>query len=44
LQGRFQNELAVYGRTGEPCPVCQTPIACRRLAGRSSHFCPTCQR
>lgn len=44
LRGQFQNELAVYGRTGEPCPVCQTPIACRRLAGRSSHFCPTCQR
>lgn len=44
LRGQFQNELAVYGRTGKPCPVCQTPIACRRLAGRSSHFCPTCQR
>ncbi|MCS6865313.1 MAG: bifunctional DNA-formamidopyrimidine glycosylase/DNA-(apurinic or apyrimidinic site) lyase [Gemmataceae bacterium] len=44
LRGQFQNELAVYGRTGEPCRVCQTPIACQRLAGRSSHFCPNCQR
>ncbi len=43
LEGRFQTEFAVYGRTGEPCPVCRTPIACVRLAGRSSHFCPVCQ-
>jgi len=43
LGGRFQTEFAVYGRAGEPCPVCRTPIACVRLAGRSSHFCPVCQ-
>ena len=44
LGGQFQNEFAVYARTGEPCPVCGTPIARERLAGRSSHFCPNCQR
>jgi formamidopyrimidine-DNA glycosylase len=44
LQGGFQAEFCVYGRTGEPCPRCQTPIEMLRLAGRSSHFCPRCQR
>jgi formamidopyrimidine-DNA glycosylase len=34
----------VYGRRGEPCPRCKTPIVCLRLAGRSSHFCPVCQK
>lgn len=44
LQGKYQNEFRVYGRTGEPCPRCGAAIECRRLAGRSSHFCPTCQK
>jgi formamidopyrimidine-DNA glycosylase len=44
LRGGFQNEHAVYGRTGEPCPACHTAIACVRLAGRASHYCPDCQR
>lgn len=42
-EGEFQNELAVYGRTGEPCPVCDSPIARAVLAGRSAFFCPNCQ-
>jgi formamidopyrimidine-DNA glycosylase len=44
LRGGFQQEFQVYGRTGEPCPRCRTPIARARLAGRSSHFCPLCQK
>jgi formamidopyrimidine-DNA glycosylase len=44
LQGEYQNEFRVYGRTGEPCPRCGAAIACLRLAGRSSHFCPRCQK
>lgn len=44
LQGEYQNEFRVYGRTGEPCSRCGTAIECRRLAGRSSHFCPKCQK
>jgi formamidopyrimidine-DNA glycosylase len=44
LQGAYQNEFRVYGRTGEPCPRCGAAIECRRLAGRSSHFCPRCQK
>jgi formamidopyrimidine-DNA glycosylase len=43
LRGSYQKEFRVYGRTGEPCPRCRTPIRCIRLAGRSTHFCPRCQ-
>jgi formamidopyrimidine-DNA glycosylase len=43
LSGGYQEEFLVYGRTGEPCRRCRTPIACARLAGRSSHYCPHCQ-
>jgi len=43
LQGEYQNEFRAYGRTGEPCPRCDTPIERIRLAGRSTHFCPRCQ-
>jgi formamidopyrimidine-DNA glycosylase len=44
LKGLFQNEFAVYGRTGEPCPACGAPIAVARHAGRSSHHCRRCQK
>lgn len=43
LRGGFQNEFAVYGRTGEPCPACGAAVALARYAGRASHFCPACQ-
>lgn len=43
LQGGFQSEFNVYGRTGEPCKTCATAIQCMRLAGRSSHYCKRCQ-
>lgn len=36
--------LRVYGRDGQPCPVCASSIQRRVDAGRSSFFCPTCQR
>lgn len=42
--GSYQERLAVYGRRGEPCPVCGTPIERLVIAGRSTHFCPQCQR
>ncbi len=41
--GRFQNHFRVYARTGEPCPVCGTPIRHMRVGQRSTHFCPSCQ-
>ena len=44
LRGGFQNEFRVYGRTGDPCQTCTAPIECVRLSGRSSHYCPACQR
>jgi formamidopyrimidine-DNA glycosylase len=43
-RGRYQSEFRVYGRTGEPCLRCETPIVRVRLAGRSTHYCPKCQR
>ena len=42
--GGFQLRLSVYGRAGEPCPACGTPIARVKIAGRSTYFCPKCQR
>lgn len=34
---------AVYRRTGEPCPVCGTPVVSQEMAGRSLYWCPSCQ-
>ena len=42
--GRFQRELAVYGRADENCLVCDNPIRNRVLAGRSSFYCSNCQK
>lgn len=42
--GRFQEHHCVYGREGEPCVACGRPIRRVRVAGRSTHFCPSCQR
>jgi formamidopyrimidine-DNA glycosylase len=42
-EGFFQLKHRVYGREGEPCLVCKTPIKRTVIAGRSSHYCPTCQ-
>src|SRR5436190_4655833 len=41
--GSMQDELRVYGRGGEPCDRCGTPIAKTRVAGRGTWFCPSCQ-
>jgi formamidopyrimidine-DNA glycosylase len=42
-RGRMQEEFKVYGREGEPCPRCGTPIEKIRSAGRGTHYCPNCQ-
>lgn len=42
--GYFQQTLGVYGRAGEPCRRCSTPIRVARLGQRSTFFCPICQR
>ncbi len=42
-RGFFQLQHKVYRRTGQPCRVCKTPIRRIQIAGRSTHFCPSCQ-
>ncbi|HAN25256.1 MAG: bifunctional DNA-formamidopyrimidine glycosylase/DNA-(apurinic or apyrimidinic site) lyase [Microbacterium sp.] len=42
--GYFAHSLRAYGRTGQPCPRCGTPILRVSFTNRSSHFCPRCQR
>jgi formamidopyrimidine-DNA glycosylase len=42
--GYFEQELAVYGRAGEPCRTCATPIRSRSIGQRNTFWCPTCQR
>jgi len=42
--GSFQNKLRVYRQTGKPCANCGTWIARIKVGGRSTHFCPKCQR
>jgi formamidopyrimidine-DNA glycosylase len=44
LRGGYQDEFRVYGRAGEACPACATAIEVVRVAGRSSHYCSSCQR
>ncbi len=43
-EGFFQLKHRVYGREGDPCLVCKTLIKRVVIAGRSSHYCPKCQK
>jgi formamidopyrimidine-DNA glycosylase len=46
LEGGFLAINSMYGRDGQPCGICATPIVKARIAGligRPTHFCPTCQ-
>jgi formamidopyrimidine-DNA glycosylase len=43
-QGSFQLQHRVYDREGEPCLVCKTVLKRVVIAGRSSHYCPKCQK
>jgi formamidopyrimidine-DNA glycosylase len=42
--GYFQQTLHVYGRAGEPCSACGTPVRGVRIGQRSAFFCPKCQK
>jgi formamidopyrimidine-DNA glycosylase len=42
--GYFDRSLDAYGREGEPCRRCGTPMRRRPWMNRSSYFCPRCQR
>ena len=43
-EGKFVNNLKIYGREGERCPVCGSIIEQCRIGGRSSCYCPGCQK
>jgi formamidopyrimidine-DNA glycosylase len=43
-KGEYQRHFLVYQREKKPCPVCQTPIKRIKQGGRSSFFCPKCQK
>jgi formamidopyrimidine-DNA glycosylase len=43
-EGFFQLQHRVYGREGEPCLVCKSPIKRVVIVGRSSHYCAKCQK
>jgi formamidopyrimidine-DNA glycosylase len=42
--GYFQHHFQVYGRENEPCFQCQNPIKKIRQTGRSTYYCPQCQK
>lgn len=44
INGNYGAAAWVYGRSGEDCRVCGTAIERVKLGGRSTHFCPNCQR
>ena len=43
-RGLFQLQHNVYGREGKPCKVCETEIRARKVDGRSTFWCPNCQK
>lgn len=44
VNGNYQAEAYVYGRKGQPCRQCKTSLERVKINGRSSHFCPCCQK
>jgi formamidopyrimidine-DNA glycosylase len=42
--GNFQNFLSVYGKEGKPCKKCGNGIVRKKIGGRSSFYCPICQK
>ena len=44
MSGEFQAEARVYGRAGQPCLRCGTPLRRIVQGGRATFFCPGCQR
>lgn len=44
VTGLFQTKLMVHKREGEPCRICQTPIENIKVGGRSTYYCPKCQK
>ena len=42
--GRYEDYWRVYGREDMPCPTCESSIVRLKQAGRSSFYCPQCQK
>ena len=42
--GYFAQELQVYGRAGEPCRICGTPLLTKKQGQRSTFYCRCCQK
>ncbi len=44
VYGNFQNQFAVYGRDKEECKICKTRLKSKVVTGRSTYWCPKCQK
>ena len=44
VEGGFQHQFTVYGKAGQPCPACGKALIAIKVAGRTSTFCPQCQK
>ena len=44
VEGGFQHQFSVYGKAGDPCPHCGARLVAVKVAGRTSTFCPSCQK
>lgn len=44
VHGLFQNELLVHGKSGKPCPTCNSIIKKTRIGGRGTSYCENCQK
>lgn len=44
VDGKFQNELYVYGRANQECKFCGSKINKIKVGGRGTHYCPSCQK
>ena len=44
VHGLFQHELLVHGKKNGNCPNCNNKIEIIRINGRSTYFCPKCQK
>ncbi len=44
IDGMFQNNLLAYGKSGQPCIRCKTPLHKMMMGGRGTTYCPHCQR
>ena len=42
--GYFQHKFNVYGRENQPCLICNTKIKRITQQGRSTFYCPSCQK